>query len=693
MARSEVVGERTERVMPRASEPVRTAGPGESGVAANGDADGDVYTMTEAARLKGVSYHTVSRAVRRGKLPARRLGRMALIAAEDLRAWRPMRERAPRKYRRREPNPAATPALLDLASGERVDLARRLSTFYEVLHGAATELPLPEFLSLVCDRLATVLDFRRVAIWRINAEEGTATRVASFGPPFTDAPSTQPVADMPLLGQVLAREEAFVEPDVAALGPSVHGWQHVTSLFAAPLRIGDHHLGAVFGDCNGERFTLTTDQLWLAQGVANQAALALEQARLRQTESARAEQLAAILENVSEAVFAVDTAGRLTICNAACRSLLGLAEGSLELDRDALSAISRVSRRGDDGQPIPPEETSVVRALAGESSRDRRYVITPPDATVGRMVSISAQPIRRGEDVIGAVAVARDVTPEREAAQRAASRRAALEVEAAQAEDEVAALQALDLAKDEFLSVVAHELRNPLTSLRGNLQLLQRQVQRNEQPAEAERVGTILAQVDRMNALVNRLFDVSRAELGRLDISFVPDDAADIVRRAVEGAAGLSAAHTIVAEVEENEPVTWDGDRIGQVLSNLITNAVKYTPGGNVCVSLAAEDDRLQIAVRDYGPGVPDHLKARLFERYFRAFGPHAGSGREGDHIAEGLGLGLYISRQIARAHEGDLLVEDAADGGARFVLVLPRHVATSSAGAQAVGREVDLTR
>src|SRR6266540_570598 len=86
---------------------------------------GDVYTMAEAARLKGVSYHTVSRAVRRNKLPAQRLGRMALIAADDLRAWRLMRERAPRKYRRREPNPGATPALLDLASGERVELARR----------------------------------------------------------------------------------------------------------------------------------------------------------------------------------------------------------------------------------------------------------------------------------------------------------------------------------------------------------------------------------------------------------------------------------------------------------------------------------------------------------------------------------------------------------------------------------------
>src|SRR3954464_13623587 len=126
---------------------------------------GDVYTMAEAARLKGVSYHTVSRAVRRGKLPATRLGRMALITSEDLREWRPMRERAPRNHSSREPNPEATPALLDLASvapaaplpeatphvvdlasAERVELASGLGSLYEALFAATAHVPTEEFL-------------------------------------------------------------------------------------------------------------------------------------------------------------------------------------------------------------------------------------------------------------------------------------------------------------------------------------------------------------------------------------------------------------------------------------------------------------------------------------------------------------------------------------------------------------------
>ena len=107
--------------------------------------------------VKGVSYHTVSRAVRRGKLPARRLGRMALIAADDLRAWRPMRERAPRKYR---------------ASGERVELARRLLMLLESIHLAVAELSLAEFLAVLCERLADALGLRRVVVWEIHPGAG-----------------------------------------------------------------------------------------------------------------------------------------------------------------------------------------------------------------------------------------------------------------------------------------------------------------------------------------------------------------------------------------------------------------------------------------------------------------------------------------------------------------------------------------
>ena len=242
--------------------------------------DGHVYTMTEAARLKGVSYHTVSRAVRRGTLPARRLGRMAFVADADLAAWRPMVERAPRRYRRRAPDPDATPALLDLAGGERVDLAARLSVLLEAIHGAAAERPLAEFLDLLGERLAAALGLRRVAIWGVDRERGVARRLASFGPPLSGLADEVPLAAVPAFERFLAVGEATAAP-AAAFGEPPAPLRHVTTLLVVPLRVGGRALGTMQGDRGGAPFALTTPQLALAQAVANHAALAIELAQLR----------------------------------------------------------------------------------------------------------------------------------------------------------------------------------------------------------------------------------------------------------------------------------------------------------------------------------------------------------------------------------------------------------------------------
>ena len=242
---------------------------------------GDVYTMAEAARLKGVSYHTVSRAVRRGKLPATRLGRMALITSEDLRDWRPMRERAPRKYRRREPNPEATPALLDLASAERVELASRLASLSETLYAAASRMPQEEFYGLLAERLAGALGMRRVAIRVIDESSGRTTRVGTYGPPLTNLPDDVPVEDSPLARDVSRPPKAVVE-DLSTRAGSGPETINVNSLLIAPIRIGDRFAGAIVADRNGEPFRLDAGELDLAQAMANVAALALEGAGTRQ---------------------------------------------------------------------------------------------------------------------------------------------------------------------------------------------------------------------------------------------------------------------------------------------------------------------------------------------------------------------------------------------------------------------------
>ena len=234
----------------------------------------------------------------------------------------------------------------------------------------------------------------------------------------------------------------------------------------------------------------------------------------------------------------------------------------------------------------------------------------------------------------------------------------------------------LDQAKDEFISVVAHELRNPLTSLRGNLQLLERRLHRMEGEAveqEAERVAGVIEQVDRIGGLVSRMLDVSRADLGKLTIDPGEADAVQLAESAIADVSGELAERNVKLEAPESVAVEWDRVRVQQILVNLLTNAVRYAPEGDIHVSISTdESEQVAISVRDHGPGVPPRLRRRLFRLYYRF-----DSGEEtSDGLAarqRGLGIGLYISARLAKAHGGDLRVGEAEGGGAVFTLSLPR--------------------
>ncbi len=344
---------------------------------------GDLYTMEDAARLKGVAYRTVTRAVRGGKLPVQRLGRTVLIAAPDLQAWEPARKHAPHRYTRREPDPSAAPVLLHLATGEHAELGCRLATLLEVLHGAAAAMPLTDFMAFLCDRLADALGLRRVVIWGVSLERERIVRLASYGAPFSTFPTEFSLAEVPDFERYLEVRQAFSVEDIATLDvtpPST--LLGVTSLFGAPLRVGDDILGFVFGDCNGERFTLSPQQLALAQGIANNAALALDRARLQAESEEQADRLAAVLAYIDEAVVAWDQNGRVSLVNAAARDLLG------------------------------DPETFVTSAplgevLNGQEIQERDISLTLPGDGGTREVIVNARPIMDGDSVTGAIAIVR----------------------------------------------------------------------------------------------------------------------------------------------------------------------------------------------------------------------------------------------------------------------------------------------
>ena len=233
--------------------------------------------------------------------------------------------------------------------------------------------------------------------------------------------------------------------------------------------------------------------------------------------------------------------------------------------------------------------------------------------------------------------------------------------------------------KSDFLSTVTHELRTPLTSVKGSLQLV---LGKSTALAAVDRelLGISLKNADRLIRLINDLLDISRLELGKLDLTFRTIAVGPLVEEAVAGLRAYAGGRDIAIGCEiasDLPPLRADRDRLIQVLTNLISNAVKFSPaGGRVLVSATAGDDGVAIAVRDWGVGIPASDQGRLFRR-FQRLNP--------DYSTEpGTGLGLAISKAIVDRHGGRIVVASRADEGSTFTMVVPavRDVEAAPVGA-----------
>ncbi len=230
-------------------------------------------------------------------------------------------------------------------------------------------------------------------------------------------------------------------------------------------------------------------------------------------------------------------------------------------------------------------------------------------------------------------------------------------------------LQEADRQKDEFLSVASHELRTPLTSAQGFTQVLLRRAtqQHPEEPRQIAALTTIETQLRRMAALLNDLLDFTHIQSGALPLHPRPIELGALVQSVAESVRTTLSETRISVSVPET-PIegTWDGDRIEQVLVNLLENAVKYSPdGGPIDVVAGRENGWATVRVRDSGLGIPVGSISRLFHRFYRV------PGKAHQQIS-GIGIGLYICRQIAERHGGTIEIEQPDGPGSIFVLRLP---------------------
>jgi signal transduction histidine kinase len=223
--------------------------------------------------------------------------------------------------------------------------------------------------------------------------------------------------------------------------------------------------------------------------------------------------------------------------------------------------------------------------------------------------------------------------------------------------------------RDEFLSVAAHELKTPMTTLRGYTQLLARSTRAGHMPSVElldRGLKTIELQSEKLKKLTEQLLDVSRLETGKLPINLTRVDLVELIHGIVQSVQQSTDRHTIEMRVPNSCVIEADPMRLEQVLANVIENGVKYSPdGGRVEVTLGeADPDHVQISIRDWGLGIPLDRRENLFDRFYQA---HS----EGHY--GGLGLGLYVSREIVELHGGTIHAQFPTDGGSLFVIQLPR--------------------
>jgi len=350
-----------------------------------------------------------------------------------------------------------------------------------------------------------------------------------------------------------------------------------------------------------------------------------------------------ITDTAAAAIFVLDKNAHTTFINPEAQRIFGF---SLE-ELYGESLHDKIHHHYPDGRPLPASECPFVRLFEkGAPLRNQETVFFRKDGSAIPVISSNAAIISDG-NVVGAVFVVYDITERKQ-----------IETD----------LHAAIASRDEFLSIASHELKTPLTALHLQLQLMVRIA--NKEPADNKHLAVIssraFAASQQLVRLLDELLDITRIRAGKL---LLDNHEVDLSGAVIEGAAAVSEAARqkgSLIRVKADQPVLgmWDPARINQIIANLLSNAIKYGEGKPIEVTVIADKkmNRAKLLVRDQGLGISREMQSKIFERFERAVP---------DSKISGLGLGLYIVRQIVKAHGGSIRVE-STDKGSLFIVELP---------------------
>ncbi len=497
------------------------------------------------------------------------------------------------------------------------DRLNDLSLLLRISQSISASLHLAEGMPIIL-RGAMEESAAETARFLLLNEQGEIQQVFAEG----QADAAYPGLDRMLARALIRRRSPLVVNDLERqrldrpVGP-------LRSFAAIPARLHGKTVGLLWAGST-QPGTFDEARVSFLSTLSTHAALLVEKARLFQSAEGGRRRLAAILSSTTDAILVTDGEGKLLLINPAAQSVFGLGKAAY-------------------GQPITqlPLPEPLVEALRPPYDEQR----TPPTVELplpdGRTFYASIAPILTGDDrVIGRVAVMRDVTHFKE----------------------------LDEMKSEFVATVSHDLRAPLTFIRGYASMLPMVGELSEK--QESYLDRILEGIDQMSALIEDLLNLRRIEAG-VGIKQEPCNLGLILIEAVDSMRARAAANGLVLRLKPSEgsvTITGDHTLLRQAIGNLVDNAIKYTPsGGEVSVGMEVDEARGEVIihVHDTGIGIAPEDQLRLFEKFYRIRRRETGN-------VPGTGLGLALVRSIIERHGGRVWVESELNKGSTFYIALP---------------------
>lgn len=524
----------------------------------------------------------------------------------------------------------------------------QLETLHEITRELTSSLDLPRLLQRTLAEVVKATTAEMGAVFLVDSTAGQVVPEARIAwevealPLSTLPPAWQMGQPEPLL-MLNSLQTGQTDAWVAKLAGSNEGSLMVAPLvatgeFRGLLAVSSSRPGA-FDPNHVRLFRNVLGQIATAIGnievyrLLSQQAQELGQMLRYQQEEATKSQ--AILTSIADGVVVNNTQGRIILANPVAKRILG-APGEDLIDQDFEDLFSALSPQGRE------EVVDAMETLLSTPGSELTKAFKMTLEVENRVINAHLSPVLTEQsDLLGVVTIFRDITKEVDA----------------------------DRAKSEFVSTVSHELRTPMTAIKGYTDLLHAGAVGQVNEEQRRFLGIIKSNTDRLTALINDLLDISRVETGRIRFEPKPLQMGEVIADVINALAGQAEAkeQTLAYEVAGGLPdVIGDRDRLAQVLTNLVGNAIRYTPDhGEVYVRAYPVERAVRVDVQDTGIGIASEDLGRIFERFYRADHPLV-------QQASGTGLGLSITKMFVEMHGGRVWVESRLGEGSTFTFVLP---------------------